>query len=95
VKPNFFMPITIRVSPPLTFEAHHHRATEPLVLRQVTDEIMFNLAALSGQEYVNHYAKKKDPDTSPAPESTPVLTGPSVLEYEPGGPTARPAAAVG
>src|SRR3954468_5838797 len=37
-KPNFFMPITIRISKPLVFHHYADRATEPLVLRQVTDE---------------------------------------------------------
>ena len=75
VKPNFFMPITIRFSKPMTFERYAERAGEPLVLRQVTDEIMFELASLSGQAYVDSYAKRGEPETMPAPERTPVLTG--------------------
>jgi len=31
-----------------------------LVLRQITDEIMWRLRELSGQEYVNRYAKRAD-----------------------------------
>src|SRR4051794_23996701 len=48
-KPNFFMPITIRISKPMKFDHYADRATEPLVLRQVTDEIVFELATLAGQ----------------------------------------------
>jgi 1-acyl-sn-glycerol-3-phosphate acyltransferase len=29
-----------------------------MVLRQITDEIMFELRSLSGQDYVNSYAKR-------------------------------------
>ena len=76
-KPNFFMPITIRISKPMSFERYAGRATEPLVLRQITDEVMFELAGLSGQEYVDNYAKRGEPETMPAPERTPVLTGPA------------------
>src|SRR3954463_715786 len=59
-KPKFFMPITIRISRPLTFERFSDRTTDPLALRRITDEIMFELRELSGQEYVPTYAKRKD-----------------------------------
>ena len=59
VKPNFFMPITVRISKPLTFERYYDRADDPRVLREITDQIMFELRELSGQEYVNQYAKRK------------------------------------
>lgn len=54
-----FMPITIRVSKPLSFERYYDRAEDPRVLREITDAIMFELRELSGQEYVNAYAKRK------------------------------------
>jgi 1-acyl-sn-glycerol-3-phosphate acyltransferase len=57
VMPRLFMPITIRISPPLSFERFSERADDPLVLRQITDEVMFQLRELSGQEYVHRYAK--------------------------------------
>jgi 1-acyl-sn-glycerol-3-phosphate acyltransferase len=82
VKPNFFTPITIRFSAPMDFSREAARANEPLVLRQVTDEIMFELRRLSGQEYVHEYAKRKlATETDPAGEgiesqTTPVLSGP-------------------
>jgi 1-acyl-sn-glycerol-3-phosphate acyltransferase len=60
VKPRFFMPITVRFSKPLTFERYYDRADDPRVLREITDSIMFELRELSGQEYVNQYAKRKD-----------------------------------
>ena len=59
VKPNFFTPITIRISPPLRFDRYRSKADSPQVARQITDEIMFELRELSGQEYTNHYAPKK------------------------------------
>jgi 1-acyl-sn-glycerol-3-phosphate acyltransferase len=60
VMPRLFMPITIRISPPLNFERFSDRAEDPLVLRQITDEVMFELRELSGQEYVHRYAKRHD-----------------------------------
>jgi 1-acyl-sn-glycerol-3-phosphate acyltransferase len=69
VVPRFFMPITIKFSKPLRFDRYADRRDDPLVLRQITDEIMFELRELSGQEYVNTYAKRKggdDTDVEPA-----------------------------
>jgi 1-acyl-sn-glycerol-3-phosphate acyltransferase len=60
VKPRVFMPVTIRISPPLPFERFYRRPSDPRLLRQMTDEIMWQLAELSGQEYVNRYASRKE-----------------------------------
>jgi 1-acyl-sn-glycerol-3-phosphate acyltransferase len=59
VMPNLFRTITIRISEPMRFDRYTARASDPKVLRQVTDEIMFELRELSGQEYVDSYAVRK------------------------------------
>ncbi len=59
VRPRVFMPVTLRFSAPMTFERYYDRADDPRVLRQITDEIMFELRQLSGQEYVDSYAARK------------------------------------
>jgi 1-acyl-sn-glycerol-3-phosphate acyltransferase len=58
VKPNFGSPITIRISKPMYFDKYADRADDPRVLRQITDEIMFELRSLSGQDYIDRYAKR-------------------------------------
>jgi 1-acyl-sn-glycerol-3-phosphate acyltransferase len=58
VKPNLFRPITIKLSAPMRFDRMPDAADDPLVLRQITDEIMFELRSLSGQTYVNQYCKR-------------------------------------
>ena len=58
VKPNFFSPIGVKFSKPMYFDKYKDRADDPRVLRQITDEIMFELRTLSGQEYVDRYAKR-------------------------------------
>ncbi len=58
VKPRLFMPVRVRFSPPLHFDRYYDRQDDPLVLRQITDEIMWKLRELSGQEYCNRYAKR-------------------------------------
>jgi 1-acyl-sn-glycerol-3-phosphate acyltransferase len=86
--PRLFMPITIRISKPLDFSRHHDGPAVPLVLRQVTDEIMFELKELGGQEYVNAYAKRKGTDSGGEAEPTRVASvgatssGPDVVAPE-------------
>jgi len=58
VKPNFFSPIGVKFSKPMYFDKYKDRADDPRILRQITDEIMFELRSLSGQEYVDRYAKR-------------------------------------
>lgn len=60
VKPRFFMPITVRFSAPMRWDDRYDHQDDPLALRQITDEIMWALRELSGQEYVNRYAKRSD-----------------------------------
>jgi 1-acyl-sn-glycerol-3-phosphate acyltransferase len=59
VMPRLFMPVTIRISKPMRFDRYADRASDPTTLRRITDEIMFELRELSGQEYVNSYAVRK------------------------------------
>ncbi|MBW3537508.1 MAG: 1-acyl-sn-glycerol-3-phosphate acyltransferase [Actinobacteria bacterium] len=70
VKPNFFSPITVRISPPIDIEHVKGTAVEgdPTVLRRITDDIMFELSMMSGQEYVDRYAKRGE--AVDAPERT-------------------------
>ncbi len=50
--------VEIRFGKPLTFERHFDTPTDRFVLRSVTDEIMYEIMLLSGQEYVDEYASK-------------------------------------
>ncbi|MFH8344503.1 lysophospholipid acyltransferase family protein [Streptomyces sp. NPDC018045] len=50
------VPITIRFGKPLEFSRYAGMADQRLVLRAVTDEIMYALLHLSEQEYVDTYA---------------------------------------
>lgn len=79
VKPNFFSPITIRIGAPMRFDRYQKRADDPKVARQITDEIMFELRSLSGQEYVNQYAPKKGAVDQPGAEEAPAQVRTSEL----------------
>jgi 1-acyl-sn-glycerol-3-phosphate acyltransferase len=68
------------IGKPLDFSRYAGMENDRFVLRAVTDEIMYNLMGLSGQEYVDVYAatmKARLAAGAPAPatESQPIAPG--------------------
>ncbi len=59
--------VTVRFGKPLDFSRYAGREKDRLVLRSVTDEIMFEIMQLSGQRYIDEYASRTA--TEPLPES--------------------------
>ena len=58
-RPHPFKRVTVRFGPPLDLSRWDaEAAADPMTLRLVTDELMFEIRALSGQEYVDRYAKR-------------------------------------
>ncbi|HEY3604189.1 MAG TPA: lysophospholipid acyltransferase family protein [Sporichthyaceae bacterium] len=49
-------PVAVRFGPPMDLERYTGRKRDALLFREVTDDIMKAIQALSGQEYVNEYA---------------------------------------
>lgn len=49
-------PVTVRYGRPLDLSRHSDQREDPFVLRAATDELMFEIMMLSGQEYVDEYA---------------------------------------
>ena len=58
--PRLFRKVTIRFGPPLSMAHYQDRSDDRLVLRQITDELMFEIGELSGYEYRDTYAGKSD-----------------------------------
>ncbi len=50
--------VTLRIGKPLDFSRYAGMEDDRFVLRSITDEIMYELMLLSGQEYVDTYATK-------------------------------------
>lgn len=59
--------VRVNFGTPLDFSRHAGQEKDRFVLRSVTDEIVYEIMQLSGQEYVDEYASKKS--TIPMPES--------------------------
>lgn len=56
VKPNWGVRPGIRVGKPLDFSRYRGMENDRFILRSVTDEVMYEIMKLSGQEYVDIYA---------------------------------------
>jgi len=58
-RPHLFRRVTIRFAPPLDVARFADESVaDPLALRALTDELMFEIRRLSGQSYVDRYAKR-------------------------------------
>ena len=70
--PRLFRTVRIQFGTPITADRYAGREHDKLVLRQITDEVMFELQQLSGYEYVDTYATKKAEDVpvEPVPLAT-------------------------
>jgi len=79
--PKPFMEVLIRFGDPIDVSRYSGRANDRLVLRQLTDELMYAIRDLSGQEYVDSYATKSH-ETMPAAQ-THILTPEAVVEALP------------
>jgi 1-acyl-sn-glycerol-3-phosphate acyltransferase len=61
-------PIRIKIGKPLDFSRYEGLSGDRFVLRSITDEIMYSLMELSGQEYVDVYAAKAKEEATKVPE---------------------------
>lgn len=60
-------PVRVRFGKPLDFSRFEGQQRDRFALRSITDEIVYEIMQLSGQEYVDEYASKKP--QVPLPES--------------------------
>jgi len=66
--------VGIKIGAPLDFSRYAGMAGDRFVLRSMTDEIMYELMVLSGQEYVDVYATKAKAEMALAREAADVST---------------------
>ncbi|HTL85477.1 MAG TPA: lysophospholipid acyltransferase family protein [Acidimicrobiia bacterium] len=60
--PKFGKHVTIRFGPPIDPDRYRGMENDRLALRELTDEVMYEICQLSGYEYVDTYATKKAED---------------------------------
>ena len=56
--PKLFKKATIKIGRPIKVDRYRNKLDDHLVLRQITDELMFEIRELTGQDYRNTYATK-------------------------------------
>lgn len=64
-------PLSMRFGPPLDFSRYAGMENDRFVLRSMTDELMYELMTLSGQEYVDIYANDAKENIAKYGTSTP------------------------
>ena len=72
VLPKFFRPCTIRFGRPIEVDRYASRGDDHLLLREIIDEVMFEIREMTGQEYRNTYATKR---AESVPTRTAVIGG--------------------
>lgn len=60
--PKVFACMRVRFGRPIDVSRYRDRAEDRMVLRQITDEVMYEIRGLSGQNYVDTYANKSRSD---------------------------------
>ena len=78
VMPKLFRDVTFRVGRPIDVSRYADREGDHMILREITDELMFEIRELTGQEYRNTYAAKK---AESVPTDTAVVRGDDRQEH--------------
>ena len=73
--PRPFKRAEVRFGRPIDVTRYAGRADDRMVLRQIIDEVMFEIRGLTGQEYVDEYATKKAEHFPSAASTTTVPIG--------------------
>jgi len=67
--------VEVRIGPPMDFSRYAGMEDDRFVLRSITDEIMYELMVLSGQEYVDTYATRAKADLQTLAAARAALVG--------------------
>ena len=73
--PKPFKSAEVRFGRPINAARYANRTDDRLVLRQIIDEVMYEIRALTGQEYVDEYATKKSESFPSAASTDTVVIG--------------------
>jgi len=63
--PRLLKPVSVRFGSPIDARSRVHDAVDRMALRAIADEVMFELACLTGYEYVDAYATKQPEELAP------------------------------
>ena len=75
--PTPFTSCQVNIGAPIEVARHLDRQDDRMLLRQLIDEVMFEIRKLSGQDYVDTYAGKGEPAPAPTPTPAPEPEAPA------------------
>jgi 1-acyl-sn-glycerol-3-phosphate acyltransferase len=78
VVPRPFKRVEVRIGRPVDIERYRRREGDHAVHRELIDEVMFEIQALTGQEYVPHYATQVPDQAAPEAGATGTVVAPSI-----------------
>lgn len=67
------VPVTVRYGEPIDFSRYRTDVEDKAALRAGTDELMYEIMKLSGQEYVDEYARKPQRTLAPDADDVPTV----------------------
>ncbi len=73
--PRPFKRAEVRFGRPINVARYAQRTDDRLVLRQIIDEVMFEICGLTGQDYIDEYATKKSESFPSASPTTDISIG--------------------
>jgi 1-acyl-sn-glycerol-3-phosphate acyltransferase len=74
--PRPFMRAAVKFAQPIDVSRYEGREDDHRLLRQITDEVMYEIRELTGQEYIDSYAgKKQAPEAEPEVADDGAITG--------------------
>lgn len=76
-------PVTVRYGRPISLARYADRADDTFALRAATDEVMYEIMLLSGQQYVDVYASRVKSGTAPPEVSGDTAPGDGVTHLAP------------
>jgi 1-acyl-sn-glycerol-3-phosphate acyltransferase len=80
--PKLFRSVEVRFGRPVRPERYQGRDDDRLVLRQIIDEVMYEIQSMTGQEYVDEYATKKKREPEPVAEQVPGADQSATIDLE-------------
>jgi len=76
--PHLFRMMRVRFGNPIDVSRYAGRSDDRLLLRQITDEVMFEIGQLSGQVYVDTYASRERSSEALGTEQATIVTAEAV-----------------
>jgi 1-acyl-sn-glycerol-3-phosphate acyltransferase len=66
-RPELWRTVRLRIGRPVEVDRYRNRSHDRMLLRELTDEVMYEIRELSGQQYGDEYATRRSEDLPSGP----------------------------